>query len=220
MTDAGGTPAGGTPRRNWGAVVLAVAGAFMLIATIANGTLRSIPDAPTQPFAVVFGLLLASFVLAPIAILIAFRVFGTGTLSFQPLGGDALGSRLLFVLTALFTLAAQYSLLGPLLFDVGDGRAVNRAATASYILDAAAFALAIVTSVIILRAGIVRGFARWALPIAAVLAVVSVVVSNTLFTEWADVPHGLAVLFLGVAYWRAGVPADVPVPAGPESLAE
>jgi hypothetical protein len=220
MTDAGDMPAGRIPKRNWAAVVLAVAGAFMLIAMIANGTLRSIPDAPSQPFAVVFGLLLASFVLAPIAILVAFRVFGTGTRSFPPLGGDALGSRLLFVLTALFTLAAQYSLLGPLLFDVGDGGAVNRATTASYILDGAAFVLAIVTSVIILRAGIVRGFARWALPIAAALAIVSVIVSNTLPTDWGDVPHGVAVLFLGVAYWRAGVPVEGPVPAGPESLAE
>jgi hypothetical protein len=214
------TDPGRTPKRNWAAVLLAVAGGFMLIATIANATLRSIPDAPPQPFAIIFGLLLASFVLGPIAILVAFRVLGTGTRSLEPLGGNTLASRLLFVLTALFTLAAQYSLLGPLLFDVGNGQAVNRGITASYVLDAGAFALAIVTSVVILRAGVVRGFARWALPIAAALAIVSVIVSNALLTPWGDVPHGLAVLLLGVAYWRAGLSVDGPVPEGAESLAE
>jgi hypothetical protein len=208
------------PRRNWAAVVLVVAGAFLLVATLANGILRSIPDAPTAPFAIVFGLQLASFLLVPIAILIAFRVFGSGTARLESLGHDTLASRMLFTLTALFALAAQYSLLGPLLLVGDSGKSVTPELTAGYILDGAAFALALLTSVVIIRTGVVSGLARWALPVAALLALASVIVSNLVPTVWGDVPHGLAVLGLGVAYWRAGLPGGIPVPESPKSLAE
>jgi hypothetical protein len=214
------TERGRPPMRNWAAVVLVIAGSLLLVATISNATIRSIPNAPTASFAIVFGLQLASFLLVPVAILVAFRVFGSGTARLEALGGDGLGQRLMFVLTALFALAAQYSLLGPILVVGDSGRSATPEFTASYVLDGTAFALAIVTSIVIIRGGVVRGFARSALPIATLLTAISLVGSNLVISLWGDVPHGLAVLLLGIGYWRAGLPVGIPVPARPKSLAE
>ncbi len=123
-----------TSRRNLGAVILVIAGAYALFATLANAVSRAIPDFPTN-----------------------------------------------------------------------------------------AVALAIVVSVVVIRVGVVRGLARWALPLAILLTTVSIVfpsVPNAPESDWWDIPHGLGIVLLGVAYWRAGVHTPPSVPEGAESLAE
>jgi len=125
---------------------------------------------------------------------------------------------MLFLVTGVAAAVAQYSLVGPALVAVGDSLAP--ATTTIIVLDSIAFALAILTSIVVARAGVVRGLARWAMPIAIVLIASALIVSNTFVSDWGDIPHGLGILILGLAYWRAGVHTPAPVPEQQESLAE
>ena len=106
-------------RRNLGAVLLVAAGGFALFATLANGILRLIPDAPTNLFGTVSGLLFASFLLVPLVIAVAFTYLRVGALGVHPLVGYSVRSRMLFLLTGLAVVVAQYSLAGPAFVAVG-----------------------------------------------------------------------------------------------------
>jgi hypothetical protein len=210
-------------RRNLGAVILVVAGGYALFATLANGLARAIPDTPTNLFGTISGLLLASLLLVPLAIVVSFTYFGAGGSGVYPLGGYSVRARMLFFLTGIVALAAQYSFFGLALVPVGPDSSLVPAESTMYVLDSIAAALAIVVSVVVIRVGVVRGLARWALPFAILLTAVSVVfpsVPNWLQSDWWDVPHGLGIVIVGVAYWRAGVHMPPSVPEGAESLAE
>jgi hypothetical protein len=219
MTNRPGDPKP-SQRRNPGAVFLVIAGGFALLATLANGILRSIPDAPTNLFGTVFGLLLASFVLVPLVIVVAFTYLGVGGRGVYPLGGYSVRARMLFFLTGVVALAAQYSLIGPALVPVGPDESLVPAEATTIALDSVAIALAILTSVVVIRTGVVRGFARWALPVAIVLTAASLIISNAIPSNWGDIPHGVGIVILGLGYWRAGVHVPAPVPEAVESLAE
>lgn len=212
-----------TSRRNLGAVILVIAGAYALFATLANAVSRAIPDFPTNLFGTQFGLLLASFVLVPVAIVVSFTYFGVGSGGVYPLGGYSVRARMLFFLTGIVALAAQYSFFGLALVPVGQDSSLAPAETTIFVLDSFAVALAIVVSVVVIRVGVVRGLARWALPLAILLTTVSIVfpsLPNAPESDWWDIPHGLGIALLGVAYWRAGVHTPPSVPEGAESLAE
>jgi hypothetical protein len=210
-------------RRSLGGVILVVAGGFALFATLANAIARAIPDFPTNLFGTIFGLLLASFLLVPVAIVVAFVYFGVGAGGVYPLGGYSVRSRMLFLLTGLVALAAQYSLVGPALVPVGPDSSLVPAEVATSVLDGLAVALAILVCVVVVRVGVVRGLARWALPLALVLTAASLVLTalpSGAVGDWEDIPHCLGILVLGIAYWRAGVHAVAPVPEPAKSLAE
>ena len=206
------------PRRNLGAVLLVIGGGFALFATLANGILRSIPDAPTNLFGTVSALLFASFLLVPLLIVVAFTYLGVGGRGVYPLGGYTARARLLFLATGVVALAAQYSLAALALVAVGDSLAP--AITTNIVLDFIALALTILTAIVVIRAGIVRGFGRWALPVTVAHVASALIISNVVVSDWGDIPHGLGILILGLGYWRAGVHAPAPVPEGAESLAE
>ncbi len=215
------------PKRNWAAVVLAAAGAYVVVTTALNGANRSSPDFPTTFYGLESGLLFVSFALVPVAILVAFVAFGLGAAGLAPLGGNSARSRLLFLGTGVFALAAQYSYLGGFFnYLMGGGSELPERVT-TFALTAVAVALAVATSVVVFRAGVVRGAARWALPAATLLTVVSAVVSNLFalspnefVSNWGDIPHGLGIAIVGIAYWRVGLVARRPVPEAVESLAE
>ncbi|HEY5229886.1 MAG TPA: hypothetical protein VIJ11_03200 [Galbitalea sp.] len=211
------------PRRNLGAAILVVAGSFALVATLANAVSRAIPAFPTNLFGTLFALLLASFVLVPLAIVVAFTYFGVGGRGVYPLGGYSVRARMLFFLTGVVALAAQYSFLGLALVPVGPGSSLVPAETTIWVLDLIAVVAAATVSVVVIRVGVVQGLARGALPLAILLTAVSVVfpsVPGSPQSDWWDVPHGVGIVILGIAYWRAGVHTPPPVPEGTESLAE
>ena len=59
-----------------------------------------------------------------------------------------------------------------------------------------------------------------AVPITIVLIAAALIISNVLVSDWGDIPHGVGIVILSLAYWRAGVHTPPAVPEGPKSLAE
>jgi hypothetical protein len=214
-----------TPARNWGAVVIAAAGAFALacdgwwvVALVAPFSSVLIETA--------FILQVATLSFVPIAVLVGFVPLSFGARGFASIAGTTSRTRLLVFAAPVVACVAQLVIVAAPLFETGMGQqALETSVSGILILAVFAVLLVIVAGIVIARAGIARGFARWSLLVALLLTLVTLALySAGLAVVWQDVPRSIGLVALGIGYWRAGrtapVAEDSRVPVGSKSLAE
>ena len=206
MTDA---PASPGPERNWGGVIVAAAGAFELAATLFNAIARAIPGFPTNLFGTISGLLLGAFVLVPIALVVGFAPLAFGTGKLASIAGEGVRSRLTVFTAALVSAVVPFVVIFLIAGSLGqDEEAAERATSGSLVVEIFALLIGLVAGIVIARAGVARGYARWSLIVAVLLISVTIVLGYTdLLANWQDIPRAIGILALGISYWRVGLPS-------------
>jgi hypothetical protein len=211
MTAADSVIVSYTPKRNWGGVVIAVAGAFELASTLFNAIARSFPDFPTSVFGTIFGLQLASFLLVPPALAVGFAPLAFGARGLASIAGPGSRARLFVFAATLVGCLAQFGILVLLISEIGpDEETIARASSAILVIEIFALLVALVAGIVIARARVVAGFARWSLIVGIALIAVTLVLGySNIAQNWQDVPRAVGLLAIGLSYWRAGLRSTV-----------
>jgi hypothetical protein len=217
----------GTRRRNWGGVMIAIAGGYELVSTVLNATARSIPNFPTNLFGTIFVLQFAAVLLVPFALLVGFAPLAFGALGMRSIAGPALSAKIRVFLAGVVGCIAQFVIAGLFIAEIGQtsDAAISGTTSATIVVGVFALLIGVMAAVVIARAGVATGYARWSLFVAVALIAVTIALGDIgLAGQWQDVPRAAGILALGVSYWRVGLPATASVPAlsnaNPKSLAE
>lgn len=194
--------------RNWGAVLITVVSGCALIASLLYDFS---PDSAVGGAAGIAQFLF-EYIPGALAIFVGVIVFAFGakrsgeTHLASVAGTGRLGQAAVFV-WGLLAATTQVSFLG-LLSD--DPLTLERAQEVQQLCGIGAILIGVVAAVLVVRAHVLRGFARYALFLCVVLFAVTFVLvllaGNDLSPLW-DLPRVIGLVVLGVAYWRAGVPA-------------
>ncbi|HEX4443232.1 MAG TPA: hypothetical protein VHZ81_06645 [Galbitalea sp.] len=203
-----------SPKRNWGGVVVAIAGAFELVATLFNAVARAIPGFPTNVFGIISGLLLGSYLLVPLALVVGFAPLAFGARGLASIAGSGIRGRLFVFAAALVSAIVQFALIFLVVASLGsDEGSSERAMSSSLVLQVFALLVGLIAGIVVARARVVRGYGRGSLIVAAILISITLALGYTdILQNWQDVPRAVGILALGVSYWRAGLHR---VPSGP-----
>lgn len=212
------------PKRNWGAVVIVITGAALVIAW-GLGVLAASGAALSAGLQLLY-LQIVIVALSPIGLVVGFVPLAIGGRRFASIAGPIVRDRLLVMGAPVVAMIALYTSAGLVAWQLFTLMAPEPAQTAdisdiSITMTVFALLVAFVAGVEIARAGVVQGLARWSLIIAVALTAVTVVAYFASFgTDWANAPYALGVLLMGVSWWRAGLPGGTRVTVASKSLAE
>lgn len=226
------TPEPRPARANWGGVVIAVSGAAEVLGIVGH----ALDDALPQFVAVPLEWLGATAYIDPLALIVAFIPLTFGTRRLSGIVGRLGGSRAI-VFTAVVLAAVVEYVTNPfttysLGYNLDDFEGVSNIAL---LLNVFAVLVGIVAGFAIVRAKVLSGLTRWAFLVAAVLIGLTVVllyegvsIGPIEVSDVGAVPRAVALLLLGISYWRVGIGSQVetertvgpPVTATAKSLAE
>jgi cytochrome c oxidase subunit IV len=211
------------PRRNWGGVVIAIAGAAFVGVTVLNGITRSDSDL-TGPFAgPILGVQLGLYLLVPVALIVGFVPLAFGARGLMGIVGPSTRARFWLLGAFVIALIAEYVLLWLTLAEIGlsSVSAIEQADSARLTLVVFVLLVVLVAGIVVARAHALSGVARWSLIVTVLLAAVTIAGEIVpIDSNWTELPYAIGILFLGLSYWRAGLQPSRSVTDEPKSLAE
>ncbi len=194
--------------RNWGAILITVVSGCALIASLLYDFS---PDSAVGGAAGIAQFLF-EYIPGALAIFVGVIVFAFGTKRSgiarlaSVAGTNRLGQAAVFV-WGLLAAATQVSFLGLL---SGDALTLARAEDVQQLCGIGAILIGIFAAILVFRAHVLRGFARYALFLCVILFAVTFVLvlfAGNDLSPLSDLPRVAGLVVLGIAYWRAGVPA-------------
>jgi hypothetical protein len=197
------------PSRNWGAVLIfAISGVAIALSVVYDLAPRTSYGRIASIVAFLF-----EYFPGPLAIFSGVVVLALGTKRYgMPhlhgvAGRGRLGEASVF-LWGLLSLASQLTFLGII---SGDPATIAGAERVQQVCGIGAVIVGLGAAILVVRAGVLRGFGRYALFVTVILSGATVYLELTttpaLIAIW-DMPRMAGLVLLGLAYWHAGIPRD------------
>jgi hypothetical protein len=230
------TVAPASPRvRNWGAVLLVIVAAVLLVLTGLNDLGFALAGAFGN--GVTLSLDALNYLLAPLALAIATIPLALGTRRLAAVPGSSIVGRILFLAWGVLTAVTQIAYLATLSDNFTQ---VSEAQDVREWIEVVVVIAGVIAAVFVARGRVARGFARASLFVAiALFALTEYLFATQSFGDFSlsgsfdlrgfvtlylwDLPRLVGLLVLGISYWRTGTQLPehaTRVTDEPKSLAE